>query len=208
MEQEMKLSAALVRRLRTERGWSQDQLATASGLSLRTIQRVEAEGVASMATRVSLAATFSIPLAQLSEAQTVEAAAPPASGRHFGSLLLGLAVLSCGMLGESMRLPATLGLRGDAVALVSSFSLTINLLLAAVGIALVAQAAWRLLRERRWMNVALASLGMPLAMLLAGGLLFALLRERAPSWSLLAFGAGGIALVAMAWRDFALAPCR
>ena len=203
MEPEMKISSALVRRLRTERGWSQDQLATVAGLGLRTIQRVEAEGVASMATRVSLAATFSIPLAQLSEAEAATAPAAPTPARHFSSLLLGLAVLSCGLLSESMRPLATSGLKGNAFASLSAFALAINLLLAAVGIALVAPAAWRLLRERRWASVALASLGMPLAMLLCGGLLFALLREHAPSGTLLSLGTGGIALVAMAWRDFA-----
>jgi transcriptional regulator with XRE-family HTH domain len=204
MEHEMKISAALVRRLRTERGWSQDQLATAAGLSLRTIQRIEAEGVASMATRVSLAATFSIPLAQLGAAEAL-APAPSASPlpRQFTGLLLGLAVLSCGLLGESLRMSSVIFVPGNAAVMLSSFALAVNLLLAAVGTALVAPAAWQLLRERRWMNVALAALGMPLATLLVGGLLFALLRERTPSWTLLALGSGGVALVAMAWRDFA-----
>ena len=208
MEREMKISAAAVRRLRTERGWSQDQLATAAGLSLRTIQRVEAEGVASMATRVSLAATFSIPQAQLAEAEAVPAPVASAPRAHFSRLLLGLAVLSCGMLSESMRALAFMGVKGNAFASLSAFAIAINLLLAAIGVALVAPAAWRLLRERRWANVALASLGMPLAMLLVGGLLFALLRAHTPSWTLLSLGAGGIALVALAWRDVAHAPRR
>ena len=60
MEEVMKISSAVVRRLRTDRGWSQEQLAIASGLSLRTIQRVEADGTASMGTKVSLAATFGV----------------------------------------------------------------------------------------------------------------------------------------------------
>lgn len=66
-EQEMKISSAKVRRFRSERGWSQDQLALASGLSLRTIQRVEAEGNASRETQVCLAATFGISLAELAD---------------------------------------------------------------------------------------------------------------------------------------------
>lgn len=65
--QEMKISSAKVRRFRSEHGWSQDQLALASGLSLRTIQRVEAEGNASRETHVCLAATFGISLAELSD---------------------------------------------------------------------------------------------------------------------------------------------
>ena len=65
MDHEMKVNADVVRRLRAERGWSQEQLAVAAGLSLRTIQRVEGEGVASRETRVCLAATFDIDLGVL-----------------------------------------------------------------------------------------------------------------------------------------------
>lgn len=71
-EPEMKISSAKTRRLRSERGWSQDQLAHASGLSLRTIQRVEAEGNASRETQVCLAATFGITLAELGEELIVD----------------------------------------------------------------------------------------------------------------------------------------
>lgn len=71
-EQEMKISSAKVRRFRSEHGWSQDQLALASGLSLRTIQRVEAEGNASRETQVCLAATFGITLAELAEEAIVD----------------------------------------------------------------------------------------------------------------------------------------
>ena len=71
-EQEgMRISSATVRRLRTGRGWSQEQLAAAAGLSLRTIQRVESDGSASRETRTSLAATFGIPLVDLGLEATV-----------------------------------------------------------------------------------------------------------------------------------------
>lgn len=73
-EQDMKISADNVRRLRVERGWSQEQLATASGLGLRTIQRVEAEGRAARETRVCLAATFGVELAELSATPVIEGA--------------------------------------------------------------------------------------------------------------------------------------
>jgi len=195
MENEMKISAALVRRLRTERGWSQDQLAIASGLSLRTIQRIEAEGVASMATRVSLAATFGIALAQLSEPTPAAPTAAPRAA-HFSRLLLGLGVLFCALLAEALRWPWL-------PAPVSQGMLAINLLLAAAGAWLVAPAAYALLRRRQFASVALASLGMPLATLLVCGLLVGVLRAHAPDWPLFALGAGGIALVAMAGRDVA-----
>lgn len=50
-------------RLRTEReahSWSQDELAIASGLSVRTIQRAEGQGVASLQTVKALAATLEL----------------------------------------------------------------------------------------------------------------------------------------------------
>lgn len=78
-EQEaMNISSSRIRQLRHERGWSQEQLALASGLSLRTIQRVETEERASRETRVCLAATFSLALSELLEPVDVEEAAQPA----------------------------------------------------------------------------------------------------------------------------------
>ena len=54
----MKLNPSIVRRLREAGHWSQEQLAAAAGLGLRTVQRVEADGVASRETRVCLAAAL------------------------------------------------------------------------------------------------------------------------------------------------------
>lgn len=54
----MKLNPSIVRRLREARHWSQEQLAAAAGPGLRTVQRVEADGVASRETRVCLAAAL------------------------------------------------------------------------------------------------------------------------------------------------------
>lgn len=50
----------LIRKLREDRGISQEQLAEAAGLSLRTIQRVEAGHRVSYASLRTLAATFEI----------------------------------------------------------------------------------------------------------------------------------------------------
>ena len=58
MEKELMINSTVVKELRKKSGWSQEQLANASGLSLRTIQRVESESKASMETKVCLAATF------------------------------------------------------------------------------------------------------------------------------------------------------
>lgn len=92
-EQEMKISSTKIRRLRSERGWSQEQLALASGLSLRTIQRVEAEGNASRETRVCLAATFNVELIHLEDAVSPDVAVKPElSLLRYKVALIGAAV--------------------------------------------------------------------------------------------------------------------
>ncbi|OJF70334.1 hypothetical protein BK026_16985 [Alteromonas sp. V450] len=65
MEKELMINSTVVKALRKKSGWSQEQLANAAGLSLRTIQRVESESKASMETKVCLAATFQISLESL-----------------------------------------------------------------------------------------------------------------------------------------------
>jgi transcriptional regulator with XRE-family HTH domain len=56
----MKVNADLVVRLRRERSWSQEELAAASGINLRTIQRIETSGVASLQSKKAVAAAFDI----------------------------------------------------------------------------------------------------------------------------------------------------
>lgn len=55
----------LVQKLRLQRGWSQQQLAELSGLSVRTIQRIESGQAASAETLKSLASVFEIDFSQL-----------------------------------------------------------------------------------------------------------------------------------------------
>lgn len=57
---DMKINYKYVRELRTKANWSQEDLAAASGLSLRTIQRVENDGTSSLDTRRALAAAFGL----------------------------------------------------------------------------------------------------------------------------------------------------
>jgi transcriptional regulator with XRE-family HTH domain len=54
----MKIKTELVLRARKQRSWSQEELAIASGLNLRTIQRIESEGSASLQSRKALAAAL------------------------------------------------------------------------------------------------------------------------------------------------------
>lgn len=55
----------LVQKLRLQRGWSQQQLAELSGLSVRTVQRIESGQAASAETLKSLASVFEIDFSQL-----------------------------------------------------------------------------------------------------------------------------------------------
>src|SRR5687768_3559883 len=57
---DMKVKSSLIRKYRTERLWSQEQLAEISGLGLRTIQRLEARGSGSQESIKALAAVFNV----------------------------------------------------------------------------------------------------------------------------------------------------
>ena len=61
----------IVKKLRAKQGWSQEQLATFSGLNVRTIQRVESGQKASMETLKCLASVFEVDISQLTEEITV-----------------------------------------------------------------------------------------------------------------------------------------
>lgn len=57
----------IVKKLRVERNWSQEQVALFSGLSVRTIQRVESGQSASLETLKSLASVFEVDISKLTE---------------------------------------------------------------------------------------------------------------------------------------------
>ncbi len=61
----------ILKRLRLKRHWSQEQLAQFSGLSSRTIQRIESGNQASIESLKSLAAVFEIDISKLTEEITV-----------------------------------------------------------------------------------------------------------------------------------------
>jgi transcriptional regulator with XRE-family HTH domain len=56
-----------IQKLRLQRGWSQEQLADLSGLSVRTIQRLERGQTASLESLKALAAVFDVELSLLKE---------------------------------------------------------------------------------------------------------------------------------------------
>jgi transcriptional regulator with XRE-family HTH domain len=57
----------LIQKLRLQRGWSQEQLAEVSGLSVRTVQRLERGQPASIESLKSLGAAFQIDFSDLQE---------------------------------------------------------------------------------------------------------------------------------------------
>lgn len=63
----------IVRKLRIQRGWSQDQFALFSGLSVRTIQRIERGKTAGLESLKSLAAVFEVNIQDLQQETVMEA---------------------------------------------------------------------------------------------------------------------------------------
>ena len=56
----MRINAELVKKLRAEKHWSQEQLAAACDVNIRTIQRIENQGTGSLESAKALAAVFNI----------------------------------------------------------------------------------------------------------------------------------------------------
>jgi transcriptional regulator with XRE-family HTH domain len=82
---EMKLDIDRVRQLRRERAMSQEELAGATGLSLRTIQRIETDGTASLESKKALACVFQVELETLDD--TREERARFVRGLNGGTIL-------------------------------------------------------------------------------------------------------------------------
>jgi len=69
----------LIQKLRLQRGWSQEQLAEMSGLSVRTIQRLERGKPASVETLKAVGAVLEVDFANLKEATMNTTANPTVS---------------------------------------------------------------------------------------------------------------------------------
>lgn len=68
----MSVSIEKVKKLRKHSGWSQERLAEISGLSLRTIQRIETSGNASLESQLAIATAFSISPGELLDNEKIE----------------------------------------------------------------------------------------------------------------------------------------
>lgn len=61
----MRIDTYKLKQLRMSKHWSQEQLATVSGLTARTIQRIEATGKVSIESAKSLAAAFDVEVSEM-----------------------------------------------------------------------------------------------------------------------------------------------
>ena len=61
----MKINTELVLKARKQKSWSQEELAIASGLNLRTIQRIESEASASLQSKKALASALDLDVRDL-----------------------------------------------------------------------------------------------------------------------------------------------
>jgi DNA-binding XRE family transcriptional regulator len=82
---EMKVDIDRIRQLRRERAMSQEELAGATGLSLRTIQRIETDGIASLESKKALASVFQVEVETLDD--TREERARLVRGLNGGTIL-------------------------------------------------------------------------------------------------------------------------
>jgi transcriptional regulator with XRE-family HTH domain len=81
MTMQIHADGAQVRRRRDERGWSQEHLADAAGISLRTIQRIERGEKAARESVMALAAAFGVDVAALTVDAEAEAVATERENR-------------------------------------------------------------------------------------------------------------------------------
>jgi transcriptional regulator with XRE-family HTH domain len=109
MENEVKLNPAGVKKFRESKSWTQEHLARAAGVSLRTIQRIETDGSASAESRLAIAAALGVPVEKLSLAPDVDTTAASAELRRiamgtrwgYAGLLVGTLASAAGILGGS-----------------------------------------------------------------------------------------------------------
>jgi len=78
----MRIDGRLIREMRIQRSWSQEKLAEIIGVNLRTIQRIETKGAASLATRGALADAFGVKPEELDSKEPITVTASQAGGRR------------------------------------------------------------------------------------------------------------------------------
>ena len=98
----MQLQSETIKRLRDQRAWTQQHLADACDLSLRTIQRVEKYGNASHETALGLASVLEVELEELKVIPNKNKAIFQQVDLRLQFLMLGLALFSGTIIGAIM----------------------------------------------------------------------------------------------------------
>jgi transcriptional regulator with XRE-family HTH domain len=137
METLMKIDAAEVKRLREEKSWSQEHLATVAGVSHRTVQRVEADGSASLETRMALASALGVSASSLGPKA---ARAPLPLGAKLG-FACGVAGAAAGMVFGWMGTIANAATAQDAGAAYGTMATLTGITCAVIGV--IANRLWR-----------------------------------------------------------------
>lgn len=190
MNKQVNISKEKVRQLRMSKGWPQEQLALASGLSVRTVQRVESEGAASLNTAMSLAATFEVDVSELQ--QTYQLETSQKQKLHYG-LYIGLVILTLSLATQPLPL------QDDPYSTYMSF---MSYFLAGLGILIMTPSVISAFKQKQFIPLVLASIGTPLSTMLTIGVLYFLLGIGKPMWELFALGVGGICLLIMSLKEF------
>ncbi len=87
----MLLNESLVKEIRINKGWTQAQLADLCAINIRTIQRVESDGLASLETTMALASAFGL--------ETKDLFADPKTKNNYKIIYLLLGLLAGFILG-------------------------------------------------------------------------------------------------------------
>jgi len=94
----MQVNNKLIRALRLKKSWSQEKLADSTGLNLRTIQRIESSGTASLQARLAIATALAVEPADLDIKPEVQSAESGLAGilsllPDLNTVLIGVYVL-------------------------------------------------------------------------------------------------------------------
>ena len=102
----MEINAIKIKELRQKKGWTQQHLADACGVSLRTIQRVERYGNVSNETALSLSAVFELSLEEINQLPeiTEPIKAPLFSAVHLLALIFVFGVITGVLISQVFEL--------------------------------------------------------------------------------------------------------
>ena len=162
MDNPMAVSGEKIRALREARAWSQAHLAEAAALSLRTVQRVEAEGTASAETRLAIAAALGVSVDELNAPAPVVEPEPRPTGPDpgpFNTLLmlsnLGIAMVYLLWMGRDLppEVASHFGIAGDANGTMSRDGFVASMAATMVGLPLAVWTAVGWAMKRRRVNI-------------------------------------------------------